>query len=499
MGAAVLGLAVVALLARWATAPQPTAEKGVLRWGADLNGGAPFAWEERGKLKGFEAELIAHVGDRTQLKPKHVQVNWDMLPQALQRGDIDVIFNGYGWSPQFAHQMNATIPYGILPLRLIVRKGDRAVHDWADLRRPGPDGKLRVGTLRASDSERYLLKHFAGTVDIEAPGSNGTSTVLWALEKGKRGGFDASVQDEFTAKHYLKHDFPGLEIVGAPVKGDRPFLVAYTRRDNRELRDQLDEALRGMIRDGTLKKVCVRYDVWGEEQEKLEEVGQHWPPSDRPTSEGLWQYAWLLLKAAGMTVLLAGVAMPLAMLLGLLVAVGRVYGPWWLRLPLTGYVELLRGTPLLLQLFVIYFLLPDVGIFLPAFWAGVVGLAVNYSAYESENYRAGILAVPRGQMEAALTLGLSKWSALRRVVLPQALRTVVPPVTNDFIGMLKDTSVCSVIAVVELTGRYQRLLVDQPQLILHLGVMAALLYLLMSYPLSLLARRLERRPHPAAA
>ncbi len=206
-----------------------------------------------------------------------------------------------------------------------------------------------------------------------------------------------------------------------------------------------------------------------------------------------------LARAAGVTVLLACLAMPLAILLGLLVAVGRLYGPRWLGWPLTVYVELLRGTPVLLQLFVIYYLLPTVGVTMDPFWAGVLGLAVNYSAYEAENYRAGLLAVPRGQMEAALALGMTRAAALRRVVVPQAVRIVIPPVTNDFISLFKDTSVCSVISVTELTGRYRHLLVDHPRLVLQLGLMTALLYLLMSYPLSLLARRLEARfPRVAA-
>jgi polar amino acid transport system substrate-binding protein len=160
---------------------------------------------------------------------------------------------------------------------------------------------------------------------------------------------------------------------------------------------------------------------------------------------------------------------------------------------LTVYVEVLRGTPLLLQLWVIYFLLPELHVRLHPFWAGVLGLALNYSAYEAENYRAGLLAIPKGQMEAALALGMSTWTALRRVVIPQAVRIVIPPVTNDFIALFKDTSVCSVIAVTELTGRYRHLLVDHPHDVLELGLLTALLYLLMSYPLSLVARRLERR------
>ncbi len=156
------------------------------------------------------------------------------------------------------------------------------------------------------------------------------------------------------------------------------------------------------------------------------------------------------------------------------------------------YVEVLRGTPLLLQLYVVFFLLPEIGIRIPAFFAAVAGLAINYSAYEAEIYRAGLQAVPRGQMEAALALGMSQSLALRRVVVPQAVRIVVPPVTNDFIAMFKDTSVCSVITVMELTKQYsvQR---NDTGATLELAVLTAVLYLMMSIPLARLASYLEKR------
>jgi len=200
----------------------------------------------------------------------------------------------------------------------------------------------------------------------------------------------------------------------------------------------------------------------------------------------------LLFEAAGMTILLACVSMPLAMLLGLLVALGRIYGPAPLRWAMIAYIEILRGTPLMLQLFVIFFLLPEIGLAIPAFYAAIAGLAINYSAYEAEIYRAGLQAVPRGQMEAALALGMSPALALRRVIIPQAARIVIPPVTNDFIAMFKDTSVCSVITVMELTKQYsvQR---NDTGATLELAAMTALLYLLMSIPLARLASVLETR------
>jgi polar amino acid transport system substrate-binding protein len=169
---------------------------------------------------------------------------------------------------------------------------------------------------------------------------------------------------------------------------------------------------------------------------------------------------------------------------------GRIYGPKWLKTPLTLYVEFLRGTPVMLQLYFIFFFLPEIGINVPAFWTAILGLSVNYSAYESEIYRAGLSAVPKGQMEAALALGMSRPLALRRIIVPQAVRIVVPPVVNDFIALFKDTSVCSVVTLVELTKRFS-VLSQSTQATTELMAMTAVLYLVMSYPLSLLSKRLE--------
>ena len=203
-----------------------------------------------------------------------------------------------------------------------------------------------------------------------------------------------------------------------------------------------------------------------------------------------------------MTIVLAVLSFPLAMLVGFVVGMARVYGPRWVAAPCALYVEVLRGTPLLLQLFFIYYMVPELfaraGLaewigWLSPFIAGVFGLAINYSAYEAEIYRAGFLAIPKGQMEAALSLGMTRSTAIRRVMAPQAFRIVIPPVTNDFIALFKDTSACSIIFVTELTRKYNELFNFNRGLIVELAFLTALLYLMMSYPLALLARRLERR------
>ena len=129
---------------------------------------------------------------------------------------------------------------------------------------------------------------------------------------------------------------------------------------------------------------------------------------------------------------------------------------------------------------------------------GILGLAINYSAYESEIYRAGLQAVPPGQLEAALSLGMSRTQAIRRIIVPQAVRIVIPPVVNDFIALFKDTSVVSVVTLVELTKRFSVLSMST-QATVELMAMTAGLYLLMSYPMSIISRRIERRLGGVAA
>ena len=177
--------------------------------------------------------------------------------------------------------------------------------------------------------------------------------------------------------------------------------------------------------------------------------------------------------------------------MGLLVASGRVYGPAPVRAVMTAYVELIRGTPLLLQLFVLYYGLSGV-VRLPAFLAAVLGLGLNYAAYEAEIYRGALEAVPRAQLEAARTLGFSETQILRLVRGPQALRYALAPMTNDFVALFKDSSLVSVITVVELTKQTAIYATNVGSWIVP-GALCAVVYLAMSLPLARLARRLEQR------
>jgi polar amino acid transport system substrate-binding protein len=473
--------------------PEQTA---VLRWGGDKDGGAPYIYEDRtGKLNGFEVQLADYLAAQLHRHSEFVQKEWDSLPQELRRGEVDCILNGYEWTADREQAMASTIPYYVYRLQLVARRDDDSIQSWDDLRPQPGQRKKRIGVLSASAAHRYVERVFGQEVDIVALGTEGTTGVMLSVAKGQ---LDATVQDLPAAQFYVGpgREFPSLRLVGSAVEPG--YYVIFVRKGDTQLRDQLNTALRDAIRNGTLQRIYEEYGMWNPDQDRLARVADDWPPKMTAASTDLSAFAATLTRAAGTTVLLTVLSMPLAMLLGLMVALGRLFGPRWLGWLLSVYVEVLRGTPLLLQLFAIYYFLPDLKITLLPFWAGVLGLAINYSAYEAENYRAGLQAVPVGQLEAALALGMSRWTALRRVIVPQAVRLVVPPVTNDFIALFKDTAVCAVISakfmnVPELTGQCRDLMVTYPHLIVELGIMTALLYLLMSYPLSLLARRLEKR------
>jgi polar amino acid transport system substrate-binding protein len=464
--------------------------RGVLRWGGDASGGGPYIYQGAdNQLTGFEFELAEYLAAKLGVKSEFVAWEWEMLPQILDRGTIDVVLNGYEWSAEREQLWSSTVPYYIYKLALLARKDDPSIRSWDDLVAKPGEPKKRVGVLQGCAAQRYLEDRYGDAIVLKKYSE--LTSVMGLVEQGQ---LDATVEDVPIAIHYGA-DFPGLHSVGEPLAPG--YYVAYVRKGDESFRLALNAAIESAIADGTLERLYKKYGIWNDDQLQLAADAKNWPPAAAATESrwaNLGHYTEMLLRAAWTTIQLSFLAMPLAILLGLLVAVGRLYGPAWIRIPCEAYVELLRGTPLLLQLFVIYYVLPHLtGVSLPEFWAGVLGLAVNYSAYEAENYRAGLLAIPRGQMEAALALGMSTRTALRRVIIPQAVRIVIPPVTNDFIALFKDTSVCSMIAVVELTGMYRFLFQSHPQLMLEFGAMTALLYLAMSYPLSLVARRMETR------
>ncbi len=208
--------------------------------------------------------------------------------------------------------------------------------------------------------------------------------------------------------------------------------------------------------------------------------------------ENLHEWLPQLLVAAGGTLKMTALAYLVAVIAGLTIALARLSRRRLVAAVAGWYVELIRGTPALTQLFLIYFGLASAGIVLSAFTAAVIGLGLNYAAYMSEVYRAGIEAVHRGQREAALAIGMTNALAMRTIILPQAVRIIVPPMANYAVSLLKDTSVASLISAPELMLR-ARDLSSEYFMPMELYLLAGAMYLVMAYPLGKGARYLELR------
>ncbi|WP_029040796.1 amino acid ABC transporter permease [Cucumibacter marinus] len=208
------------------------------------------------------------------------------------------------------------------------------------------------------------------------------------------------------------------------------------------------------------------------------------------------KYLDVVLLGALWTIAITVASALLSFFGGIFFAVIALYAPRIVRLPFRAFEWLFMGTPLLLQLFLIYFGLVQIGIDLPAFVAGVIGLGLHFAVYNSELIQSSILAVDKGQMEAARTLGLSRGQALRKVVIPQAVRDVIPPIGNNMIALLKDSALVSVIGVSELTLSAQ-LAIGRTYRPFEFYVLAALVYYIINLGMEAVLRRIEARVQAA--
>jgi polar amino acid transport system substrate-binding protein len=457
-------------------------KRGELRWGGDIQGGEPYVYEdpkEPGKLIGFEVEIADGVARRLGVKARFVQINWSSLVPALERGDFDVGLNGVEATAQRRERLRLSRPYYIYAETLAVRRGSPL--RFLDL------GGKRVGTLNQTYAFDLLRAHGVEPVLYE-----GVQEPYLDLAAGR---LDAVLLDDVIADRY------GCTMNGVECLPSEAALGAYVvamRKTDAALAAAVDGALDDMAKTGELRAILARWHLWNARQEGPAPLVAAEKRPGRAFDAG---QVGLFLHGAVVTLWLSAISFALAVLLGLLLAVGRVFGGGFLAGASAVYVEIFRGTPVLLQLYVLYFALAPV-LRLDAFEAAILGLGLNYAAYEAEIYRGALLALPRGQTEAAGALGLSRAQTLRHVLLPQALRLALPAMTNDFVALLKDSSVVSVITVVELTKRMTIAGVDLNDWVVP-GIACAALYFAMSFPLAQLARTLERRlqrdSHPRPA
>ena len=474
-----------------ATASEPPEE---FRWAGDPEGGAPFVEADPNqpdKLVGFDVEIADLIARGLQRQASFINITFTSIDQSIERGDAEIGLSGIEDTPARRATMAPTIPYFQFREVLSVRNADAArFRTLADLR-----GR-RVATLAGTIAYEILLRA-ERDFGVQAVSYDDDVHPYSDLVTGR---VDAVLLDNVLAERRARA-LSGFTIQPQSVAISHYVGVLAPR--NAELRDKINEILRAAMRDGSLEKIFRKWSVWNDDQPKLYArllAGESVPAvsgfgaEDMTAPLSVWQltlrYLPSLFQASVVTIVLSCLAMGLAVLLGVLIASGRVYGSALMQTLLTGYVEVMRGTPILLQLFVLYYGIADV-IRLPAFAAALLGLALNYAAYESEIYRGALQAVPVGQLEAGRILGLSERQVLTLVRGPQAFRLALAPMTNDFVALLKDSSLVSVLTVVELTKQTQIFATNVNSWVIP-GLLCAGLYLMMSLPLAALARRLER-------
>ena len=411
------------------------------RWGGDAEGGAPFVEadpKDPTKLRGFDVEIAGMIARGLGREPQFVQVAWASIEASVERGDFAIGMSGVEDKPELRARHSVTLPYFEFREVLAVRPADSArFRTLRDL------GRHRVATLGGTTAYDLLLdaQRTAGVIPVSYDDDIHPYTDLVA------GRVDAVLLDHVIAERSLRRT-GGFIIQPEPVTLGH--YVGVLARADSVLRDSVNAVLVARMKDGSLERTFRSWDVWDDGQARY--FARVIADSIRPktatppvavdslgTQRTVTAYLPALARAAVVTLVLSVASMLLAITLGVLVAAGRVYGGPVSRALLTAYVEVMRGTPVLLQLFVIYYGLSGV-VRLPAFLAALLGLGLNYAAYESEIYRAALEAIPRAQLEAGRTLGLSEGQILRLVRGPQALRLALAPMTNDFVALLMDSS-----------------------------------------------------------
>jgi polar amino acid transport system substrate-binding protein len=474
---------------------------GPLRWGADAEGGAPFIFKDPANLQknvGFEVDLAAALAKELGRPIEFEQYEYASLMHGLKRGDVDFIMNGFEVTKDRVAQVLFTRPYYAVKLQLVARADEARFDSLTGCRRVGG----LVGTLEDTAASRLLerwgvkMRTYTGQVE---PYQDLDQQVL-----------DAVLLDWPIAVYYAKQspvtpNPPALKFVGE-LYGRGHYAIAVDKK-NRSLHRELDAALGRVIDSGELARILLRWNIWNEQQAELLKADEFYEEEqlkggDAPVREEPAGFLVLLWHGALETVWLTVWSFALAVALGLMIASARLYGPWPLKALAVTYVEFFRGIPVLLLLAFLYYGLPAIaaslgwdelgfGLKMHPEVAAILGLGLNYAAYEAEIYRAGISSIPRGQWEAASSLGMGGFLTFRRIIFPQAFRVILPPMTNDLVALFKDTSIVSVVAVVELSKQYLILTKSSNENLVTIALATAALYLVMSVPLGFLSRYLE--------
>src|SRR5262245_5163083 len=434
----------------------------------------PFGMAEGGEFSGFDVDIARAIARELRVEAELVNASFDGVFPALQNGNFDVVISAVTITPERRATLLFSDPYIAAGQQIVVR---------SDSTIAGPDDLAgRTVGVQINTTAQFAMEKRAG-VDIAK-----YNTIDLALLDLQNGRVDAVASDGPVLRYMVRSNFPGLKTAGAEYT-DEQFGVVLARTSD-DLRRAVNAALWRLQESGEYTKI---YGKWFGQRGEPGVAAPAVRAFDTDIIARTWSF---FVRGVWMTAVMAVSSLLFGLPLGLCLALGRVQSNRLVSAPVAIYVEVMRGTPLLVQILFLYFVLPSVGINLPAYTSGILALTLNAAAYISEVIRAGIQSIDAGQMEGARALGMSDWQAMRRIILPQTFRRVVPPLTNEGIALLKDSSLVSVIGLTELARTGQEL-ASRYAAPLTIWPLVAILYLVLTFPLTRVAEYLERRWRPA--
>jgi len=448
---------------------------GVLRVGTE-GVYSPFSYHDSssGDLVGYDIDVAKAVGEKLGVRVEFVETPWDAMFAALEANRFDIVANEVTINDERKAKYDLSQPYSVGEGVIVTRADDNSIKSLADLK-----GKVAAENATSNWSE-VARKAGARVEAVE-----GFTQAIKLLNQGR---VDVVVNDSIAVYAYLAETGDKSVKIAGNV-GEKSEQGFAARKDSGLLPD-LNKALDELRSDGTLADISQKYL-------KANASGGPDTPPAPDANQSTWQ---LVLHSLGplakatitKTIPLTIITFVIGIVIALAVALARLSTNVILTNIARFYISVIRGTPLLVQLFIVFYALPELGVKIDPWPAAIIAFSLNVGGYAAEVIRSSIQSIPKGQWEAAETIGLTYVGALRRVILPQAARVAVPPLSNTLISLLKDTSLASTILVTELLRQAQ--IIAAPKFeFLALYLTAAVYYWVVCLALSFGQNRVERR------
>ena len=382
---------------------------------------APFSIKKGEEFSGFDVEVMDALGERLGVEVEYVATPWDSMFAALGSGRFDMVANQVTYNEERDELYDLSDPYvdtgGVL---VVAEDNPENIEKLADLK-----GKRAAENLTSSWAE------IAEDNGAEIVGVDGMTEAMASLKEGR---VDAIVNDKLAVRNYIAtNPNPGVKVVDETEETSQSVFAA---KKGSGYMPAVNKALEEMEQDGTIDTIYDKYFT-------AENTA---PSSWDLVKENAGSMAWATIKV---TIPLTAISFSIGLVIALIAAVGRMSSSAVPRIIARSYISIIRGTPLLIQLYIVFYALPQIGVDLDPFPAAVIALSLNVGGYAAEVIRSAVESIAKGQWEAAQTIGMSPTTALRRIILPQATRTAIPPLSNTLVSLVKDTSLTGIILVVD--------------------------------------------------